>query len=336
MTHADPRGGNHPEPTEERALKVAVTQPIYEDSLQRLKDAGLDVVELWRTESGQAPTLVDVDAVVSQLTDRIDATYFEDKPRLKVVANVAVGYDNIDVAAATAAGVIVTNTPGVLTDATADLALALLLATARRVPEGDELLRRGGFEGWELLQHPMGVDVTGQILGIVGMGRVGQAVARRAHHGFGMAVLYVDAQPVPEMEETLGARRVELPEALASSDFVSLHAPLTPDTRHLINREALAAMKPTAILINTARGPLIDEDALAEALAEGVILGAGLDVFEAEPLVHPRLLERRERVVLTPHLGSATESTRRRMSTMAVENVIAVVQGRPALNPVTS
>lgn len=317
-------------------MKVAVTQPIYEQSLQRLRDSGLDVVELWRTDPGRVQTLTDVHGVVCQLTDRIDATFFEDKPELQVVANVAVGYDNIDVTAATAAGAVVTNTPGVLTDATADLALALLLATARRVPEGDDLIRRGDFEGWELLQHPMGVDVTGQTLGIVGMGRVGQAVARRAHHGFGMTVLYADAQAVPEMEQALGARRVELPELLASSDFVSLHAPLTEDTRHLIDRDTLASMKPTAILVNTARGPLIDEAALAQALADGVILGAGLDVFEAEPTVHPGLVQLHERVVLTPHVGSATESTRRRMSDMAVDNVIAVLQGRPALNPVGS
>lgn len=317
-------------------MKVAVTQPIYDESLQRLREAGHDVLELWRSDLTLRQPLPDVTGVVCQLTDRIDSAFLAGNPSLRVVANVAVGFDNIDVEAAARQGVIVTNTPGVLTDATADLAFALLFAAARRIPECDAYVRGGSYEGWELMQHPMGLDITGQTIGIVGMGRVGQAVATRARLGFAMDVLYTDSSSVKEIEQSMGARRVELPELLASSDFVSLHAPLTPHTHHLIDGPALSAMKPTSILINTARGPLVDEAALSSAIDAGSIAGAGLDVYENEPAVFPGLLGQRERVVLTPHVGSATASTRRRMSDMAVNNVIAVLDGRPAHNPVTS
>jgi glyoxylate reductase len=317
-------------------MRVAVTRPVYDESLRRLRDAGHEVVELWQSGPWTGRRLPDVSGLVVQLIDRLDAGFFADNPGLRVVANVAVGYDNIDVEAASRAGVVVTNTPGVLTDATADLAMALLFAAARRIPEADALVRSGGFHGWEFMQHPMGLDITGTTLGIVGMGRVGQAVARRAHLGFGMNVVYTGTAPVHDIEESLAARRVDLPELLRSSDFVSLHAPLTPQTRHMINHETLALMRPTAILVNTARGPLIDEQALGDALAEGRLAGAALDVFEDEPAVHPTLLEQHDRVTLTPHVGSATEPTRRRMSDMAVDNVIAVLAGLPALNPVAS
>jgi glyoxylate reductase len=317
-------------------MRVAVTRPIYDESLARLREAGHEVMELWQSREGSDRRLHGVSALVAQLTDRLDADFFAQNPDLVVVANVAVGYDNIDVAAATRANVVVTNTPGVLTDATADLAMALLFAAARRILEGDALVRSGGYEGWELIQHPMGLDISGMTIGIVGMGRVGQAVARRAALGFGMEVLYTNVNPVPDVDQALNARRVELPELLRSSDFVSLHAPLTSQTHHLINRDTIAMMRPSAVLVNTARGPLIDEQALSEALTEGRLGGAALDVFENEPQVCAPLLQQRERVVLTPHVGSATESTRRRMSDIAVENVMAVLAGRPAPNPVTS
>lgn len=322
-------------------MRVLVTQPIFEDSLELLTGAGLEVEEAPEarplTADELAATCVGADAVVTQLTDQVSREVFEANPRLRLVANVATGFDNIDIDAARRTGVQVTNTPGVLTAATADLAISLILAVARRVPEGDRMLRRGEYEGWRLKQHPMGLDVTGTTLGVIGMGRVGEAVARRAHRGFDMQVLYVDHGPdglASEQEADLGAHRVELDHLLAHSDFISLHAPLTADTRHLIDAAALESMKPTAVLVNTARGPLVDEHALAAALRDGRIAGAGLDVFEAEPDVVSGLLELHERVVLTPHVGSATESTRRRMSEMAAENVIAVLAGRPALNPV--
>ncbi|GAA1790514.1 D-glycerate dehydrogenase [Planosporangium flavigriseum] len=321
-------------------MRVVVTQPIHREASEKLRSAGLDVVESAQARPVGGQELADLcagaAAVITHLTDRVDATVFTANPQLRVVANVATGYDNIDVAAASGAGVAVTNTPDVLTDATADLTLALMLAVARRIPEGDAMLRRGEYTGWQLMQHPMGLDVSGRTIGIVGMGRIGRAVARRAHLGFGMPVRYVGRSPGhPADDAEIGARRVGLPELLAQSDFVSLHCPLTPETRHLISAAALRAMKPTAVLVNTARGPLVDERALARALRAGEIAGAGLDVFEREPEVESELLDLRERVVLMPHVGSATESTRRRMSEVAVANVLSVLAGDPPINPVS-
>jgi lactate dehydrogenase-like 2-hydroxyacid dehydrogenase len=313
------------------AQRVFVSQYLFPEAIDQLRDAGLDVrvrdedhplpAELLRYLAG------DADALICLLTDRVDADLFENAPQLSVVANVAVGYDNIDVPAATEAGVAVTNTPGVLTEATADLALALMLATARRVVEGDAFLRAGSYTHWKLDQEQLGVDVFGQTLGIYGLGQIGRAVARRAVAGFGMTVKYFNDQRLPtEQESALGVTYATLDELLETSDFLSVHAPLTPRTRHSIDAAALARMKPSAILINTARGPIVDERALAEALAAGTICGAGLDVYEHEPAVDPLLLDQRERVVLLPHLGSATASTRRRMARMAVENVLAVLR----------
>jgi lactate dehydrogenase-like 2-hydroxyacid dehydrogenase len=273
------------------------------------------------------------DGVLCLLTDRIDAAVLDAARGCKVFANCAVGYDNIDVPAATARSVAITNTPGVLTDATADLTWALIFAVARRVVEGDRHVRAGEFRGWAPMLF-LGGDITGQTLGIVGAGRIGQAVARRSV-GFRMNVLYTDPPPQPELEREVGAKRVELGELLRGSDFVSLHTPLLKETQHLIGRRELALMKPTAYLINTARGPIVDEEALVEALRDRRIAGAGLDVYENEPELAPGLADL-PNVVLLPHLGSASTQTRTRMATMAAENLLAVLGGRIPPNIVNS
>ena len=268
--------------------------------------------------------VADADALICLFSDRIDDGFLAGATRLRVVANCAVGVDNIDLAAAARRRVVVTNTPEVLTDATADLAFALLLAAARRLGEGERLLRSGGWPGWEPTQL-LGVPVAGQTLGVIGMGRIGLAMARRAA-GFAMRVLYAGRAPVPEAE-ALGAQQRSLNALLGEADFVSVHCPLTASTRHIIDGAALAAMKPTAILINTARGACVDEDALAEALAAGRIAGAGLDVYSDEPSVRAALLAT-ERAVLAPHLGSATTVARRRMAEICALAVRAVLDGR--------
>ena len=269
------------------------------------------------------------DGVVAVLTERFDADVFAaGKGRLRVVANVAVGYDNLDVEAATAAGVVVCNTPGILDDTTADIAFLLILAASRRSSEAEATLRTGGWEGFHMEEF-LGRDVHGATLGIVGYGRIGRAVARRAQ-GFGMEVIHHTRTPTGE-PGWIG----DLPELLARADIVSLHVPLSPGTRHMIGRAELAAMKPTAVLVNTARGPVVDEEALAEALEDGVIYAAGIDVFEREPAVHPRLLAA-PRTVLLPHIGSATVETRTAMSRLAASSVRSVLAGKMppnALNP---
>jgi len=272
------------------------------------------------------------DALVSLFNDRIDVALLDRAPRLRVVANFAVGYDNVDVAACAARGIVVTNTPGVLSEATADLAFGLLLSTARRITEGDRLVRRGAFLGLTP-SFLLGARVHRATLGIVGLGRIGQAMARRAR-GFGMRLLYASRKRAPaELERALGATAVELDELFEQADIVSLHCPLTPETHHLVNAARLERMKPGALLINTTRGSVIDEAALASALASGPIGGAGLDVYEEEPRVHPALLAL-ENVVLAPHIGSADRPTREAMGRIAAENVLAVLSDRPALNPV--
>jgi glyoxylate reductase len=276
--------------------------------------------------------LKDKEGLVCQITDTIDAEVLGAAARLKVVANVAVGYNNIDVAAAHRRGIVVTNTPDVLTDTTADFAWALLMATARRVVEADGYVRAGRWQRWEFLRL-LGGDVHGKTLGVIGFGRIGRAVARRAL-GFDMRVLYYDTVRADAAAEAeLRATFVDKAVLLRESDFVTLHSLLTPETRHLIDAEALRAMKPSAYLINAARGPIVDEAALVRALSERWIAGAGLDVFEAEPTVHPGLL-RLDNVVLAPHIASATEATRHKMATLAVENCLAVLDGRPPLTPV--
>jgi glyoxylate reductase len=273
-----------------------------------------------------------LDAIVSLFTDRIDGALLALAPRLRVVANFAVGYDNIDVAACRARQVVVTNTPGVLSEATADLAFGLLIAAARRIAEGDRLVRRGAFLGLTP-SFLLGVPVHGATLGIIGLGRIGQAVARRAR-GFGMRVLYTGRRPAPfDVERTLDATFLPLDDLLGQADFVSLHCPLTPETYHLVDAPRLARMKPGAVLVNTTRGGCVDEAALAEALVSGPLVAAGLDVYEREPDVHPELLGL-DNVVLAPHIGSADRPTREAMARIAVDNVLAALGGRPALNPV--
>ncbi len=268
------------------------------------------------------------DAVFPTVTDRIDAEVLSGKPlRARLIGNYGVGFNNIDVDAARARGLTVTNTPEVLTDATADLAMALLLCVARRVGEGERHLRDGAWTGWRPT-HMMGTQVTGKTLGLIGFGRIGQAMAQRAHRGFGMRVLFFDPFPPSDrVMQELGAERRDTVEAvLQESDFVSLHCPATPENRHLMNAERLSQMKPGAFLVNTARGDVVDEAALDDALDGGRIAGAGLDVFEREPEVAPGLLGR-ENVVLLPHLGSATRETRIAMGLKVLENALAFFDG---------
>jgi len=305
--------------------RVFVSAPLHGDAEARLRAAHEVVV-------GQG--LGDGDAWVTLLTDRVDAVRLAAAPRLKIVANVAVGVDNIDLEACRARGVVVSNTPGVLTEATADLAFGLILAARRRIAEGDRLVRGNGWRGWTptLL---VGERVHGSTLGIVGLGRIGQAVARRAR-GFGMPVLYTQrVRLAPDLERSLGAEYAELDDLLARSDIVSLHCPLTVDTRGLLSAERLSRMKPGSVLINTSRGPVVDEAALAAALETGPLAAAGLDVYEDEPRVNPRLLER-SNVVLAPHIASADRPTREAMARMAVDNVLAVLDAQAPPNPVSA
>lgn len=316
----------------------AVTNRIPEPALALLRDAGevrLDQREQAAPRADLLTLVAGADAVLTLLHDRVDEELLEAAgPQLRCIANLAVGYDNVDVAAAERRGVIVTNTPGVLDDATADLTMALILAATRRLTEGDRLVRSGEPWSWGM-GFMLGSSLQGKRLGIVGLGGIGKWVAQRAR-AFGMEIAYHQRNPAPaEVEQALGAERLSLDELLAGSDVVSLHCPLTPETRHLIGAEQLVAMKPTAVLINTARGPIVDEAALAEALAEGRIAAAGLDVYEHEPQVEPRLLGL-DNVVLTPHLGSATVETRTAMAELAARNAISVLAGQGPLTPVTA
>jgi glyoxylate reductase len=272
------------------------------------------------------------DGLVCVISETIDEDLLAARPGLRVVSNVAVGYNNVDVAACTRRGVVVTNTPDVLTETTADFAWTLLMATARRLAEADRYTREGRFRQWEYMLL-LGGDVHGKTLGVVGFGRIGRAMARRAL-GFGMRVLYQDAVAADAAaERELRATRTDLATLLRESDFVTLHTPLLPETRHLITAESLRTMKKTAYLINAARGPVVDEAALVRALREGWIAGAGLDVFEEEPKVHPGLIDL-SNVVLAPHIASASHETRLQMATLAVENCLAVLEGKTPPTPV--
>ena len=312
----------------------------------RIPDAGLDLLrsidgsDVWAwMDDAVIPTevrneqLADADAAVTLLTDRVDDDFLAAAPKLQIVANVAVGYNNIDVEACTRRGVIVTNTPGVLIDATADLAMGLVLMSTRRLGEGERLIRSGTAWQWSMFMM-LGTGLQGRTLGIVGLGGIGEALATRAR-AFGMRIVYHNRRNVDaEVEQRLDAQRVDFDELLATSDIVSLNCPYSEATHHLIDASALAAMKSTAFLVNTARGPIVDEAALVEALVNGVIAGAALDVFENEPTVHPGLLSL-DNVVLVPHLGSATVETRAAMATTAASNVVEVLAGRTPRNPVS-
>ncbi len=286
---------------------------------------GLSKAELMRRLRGK-------DGLICQITDIVDEEVLGVAPDLTVVANIAVGYNNIDVAAARRRGITVTNTPDVLTETTADFTWTLLLAAARRIVEADQYARSGQWKRWEW-KLLWGMDVHGKTLGILGFGRIGRAVARRAF-GFGMRVLYHDAvRADTATERELRATYADVGTVLRESDFITVHTPLLPETRHLINADALKKMKKTAILINAARGPIVDEAALAQALREGWIAGAGLDVFEEEPKIHEALLSLTN-VVLSPHIASASHDTRLAMCTLAVRNCLAVLDGKPPLTPV--
>lgn len=283
------------------------------------------------TEGELRQGFTQADAVICTLSDRIDATLLSEAVSLKIIANYAVGYNNIDVTAAARRGIVVTNTPDVLTDATADLTWALMLTVARRVVEGDRWARSGQWPGWAPTQM-LGTDVTGKTLGIIGMGRIGQAVAQRAQ-GFRMPVLYASRRPCSVPPDRAEWTHRPLEDVLTQSDFISLHVPLSETTRHLIGSRELAIMKPSAFLINTSRGPIVDEAALLAALNQNIIAGAGLDVYEQEPTILAGL-QQLTNVVLLPHLGSATQEARINMGMLCVENISAVLGGRPPLNPV--
>ncbi|HET9017841.1 MAG TPA: D-glycerate dehydrogenase [Thermomicrobiaceae bacterium] len=318
-------------------MKVAVTRIIPEAGLGLLRAAAdVDVwtdplppsrAELLRIGSG-------CDGLLTLLTDPVDGDLLDALTTVRVVSNFAVGYDNIDVPACTAHGVAVCTTPDVLTETTADYAFGLLMAVARRVVDGARAASGGAWRTWEPMGF-LGPDIHGATLGIVGMGRIGSAVAARAR-GFGMRVLYADSRPAPGAESATGATRRELDDLLGESDFVTIHVPLTPETRGLIGPRELALMKPTAVLINTSRGPVVQTDALTRALDQGSIWGAGLDVTDPEPLPADSPLLHMQQVVVTPHIASASEATRSRMAELAAENVIAVLRGETpprCLNP---
>lgn len=315
--------------------KVFLTRPIPEAGEKLLRQAfpflkfnPEDDYVLSRNELLNA--VKGMDGIVSLLTDKIDAEVMDAAGlQLKVIANYAVGYDNIDVKAASARNIMVTNTPGVLTDATADFAWALLMATARRISESERYARALKYKAWgpKLM---LGGDFVGKTLGIVGAGRIGATFAKRSI-GWNMRVLYTDEMANMELEKTIGAQKVDLETLLTESDYISIHVPLLPSTHHLINEETLGKMKPTACLVNTSRGPVVDEAALAKALKKKVIAGAGLDVYEHEPEIHPDLLAL-ENVVLAPHIASATRETRNKMATMAAENAIAALSGKKPPN----
>ena len=318
-----------PFPTTKR---VFVTRPIAEIALRRLAETAR--VELW--DDDMAPPhdelvtrLAQADAVISMVADRFDAATIAGLPRLAVISNLAVGLDNIDLAAATRAGIAVGHTPGVLAETTADLAFALLMAVARRVAEGDRYVRADRWHAWTP-RLMLGRDVWGATLGIIGWGAIGQAVARRAT-GFGMRILYAAHQSsrgASVHQATPQAEEVELPRLLAEADFISINVPLTAQTRHMIGAHEIAAMKREAIIINTARGPVIDEEALIVALRSGRIAGAGLDVTDVEPIRADHPLLQFPHVIVTPHIGSASHATRIRMAELAVDNVLEVFAGR--------
>jgi glyoxylate reductase len=322
--------------TASEAARIVVTRRIPEPALELLRGAG----DVWLSPHDRPMTTAELhaavagaDAVVTLLHDRVDDAFLDAAgPSLRVVANVAVGYDNIDVPACGRRGVAATNTPGVLVDATADIAMALILMSTRRLGEAERMVREGGTWSWSMF-FMLGAGLQGKTLGIVGLGQIGAATARRAR-AFGMGIAYAGRRRADAaLESELGAAMLDLDELLATADVVSLHTPLSDVTRHLIDARRLALMKPTAHLVNTSRGPVVDEAALAAALRAGTIAGAGLDVFEREPEIDPGL-RGLENVVLIPHLGSATIETRTAMGLLAAQNAVAVLAGKPPVTPI--
>lgn len=316
-------------------MKVVITRKIPAPAEELLKNSGYDVSVSPKPRVLNKEELknfiVGADAVLSLLTDKIDGEVMDAAgEQLKIIANYAVGFDNISLPDAATRKIAVTNTPGVLTEAVAEHTFALILAVAKRLIEADKYVRSGGYQGWEP-ELLIGTGLMGKTLGIIGAGRIGSYVAK-AGNGFGMKIIYQDVHPNPEFEKQTGAQMVDLMTLLSNSDVVTIHVPLLPETKHLISSGQLGMMKKTAILINTSRGPVVDEAALVEALKNGVIGGAGLDVFEDEPMLAPGLTELKN-VVLTPHIASATTEARSAMSKIAAENIIAVLSGKEPLNP---
>ena len=311
--------------------KVFVTRVIPDAGLALIQ--GACAAEIWPDPLPPSAAvlqekLANIDGLVSLLTDKLDAAVLDKAPRLKVISNFAVGFNNIDVKACTERGIAVGNTPGVLTDATADMAFCLLIAAARRVVEGHQYTLAGKWQTWEPLGH-LGQDLVGRTLGIVGMGRIGYALAKRCHGGWGMHVLYHDVHKSAQAEADFGARQVDLPTLLRESDFVSLHTDLNKSTRNMISTAQFKMMKRTAVLINTARGPLVDTKALAEALKAGTIFAAGLDVTEPEPPSADDPLLKLPNIVIAPHIASATVQTRNQMAEICAKNLIAGLTGQP-------
>lgn len=307
--------------------KVLVTKPVFPEALDFLKtqvsiDANLEDRVLSKQEL--ISRLQGKQGAVTLLTDILDREVLEAIPDVRILCNIAVGYNNVDIENASRLGILVTNTPGVLTETTADFAWTLLMAAARRVVEGDSFARSGQWKAWGL-QMLLGHDVFGKTMGIVGFGRIGQAVARRAM-GFNMTIQYFDSQPVPPGAVPDGVKSVSLETLLSTSDFISVHVPLLPETTHLLNDSAFETMKSNCVVVNTSRGPVVDEQALARALKSGRIAAAGLDVFEREPQIEPALLPLHN-VVLAPHIASASRETRLKMCMMAAENLVAGLKG---------
>ncbi len=317
-----------------KGRRVYVSRPIPEPGLELLR-ASCDVEVKPTDELVPREELLEKvkgrDALLCLLTEEIDAEIIEAGAELKIIANYAVGYNNVDVETATKSGIWVSNTPGVLTNTTADMAWALMFAVGRRIPEADRFTRAGKYKGWSATML-LGGDIYGKTLGIIGVGRIGAAVAMRSV-GFNMRVLYSDVRSNKELEREVGAEKVDMDTLLKESDFVSVHVPLMPETKRLIGRRSLAMMKSTAYLINTSRGPVVHEAALAEALKNGVIAGAGLDVYEYEPEINPDL-RKLDNVVLTPHTASGSVETRSKMATMAAENILAALDGKTPPNAV--
>lgn len=315
-------------------MQIALTRRLPRPVMDRLDQLG----DLWTfpEDRDMSPQelmryATDAEILVPMLSNEINSAVMDGRPNLKLIANYAVGFNNVDLEAARTRGITVTNTPGVLSEATADLTMALLLSAARRIPEGDRLVRRGEFKGVAPEFH-LGWDLSGRILGIYGLGRIGVAVGRRAK-AFGLKIIYHNRRPIPDLQDELGAEYVPFEHLLARSDFLAVTAPLTPETRHRFTLKEFEAMKPSAIIVNTGRGPIIKEADLAEALERNVIAAAGLDVYEFEPNIEPRLLNL-ENVVLCPHLGSATLEVRTRMGMLVADNIEAFGAGRVPPNRV--